>query len=179
MERIPNPNNPDKSMAPNNNWLGSPEHFEYAKSKHQSKSTDWSDLETWRKEQGPAPWDDAKWQATPESKSHFFDRVATTNRAVNSYLQEDTPQQCIQSVIYAMTEPATIGAAVGAVTYATLIIGAANDPSDFVIKYPDLANIITLSGSALIGAISGKLVNDAYENEKLSNAKHIKSERNQ
>ena len=159
-------------------WYGTPEHFEQAKAQNKSNGTvDWDGLAKWREEQGPAPWNDPRWQTPPGD--YETTRPNAIAHALQDYATEDKPNGAHQRVTRKQLDPAVVGMFTAAAFMAVEILGIGDNPSDLILNNYAAATTLLASGAAATGALAGKLTADYNTKEKLDSAQHIKEkERN-
>lgn len=165
MEKFPTAN-PD---------IGSPEHFEQAKNQNKSAMpTDWSDLEKWSKEQGPAPWNRPSWQTESHQQT---ERQNTESQAVETikfdnaintfrnYETKSTPDRYSQKAEKRQPSANLLGTLAAAIPTSALVGDVVlNGPSNFVIEHPEAATVAIAAFAGFVAVTVSKSIQKAEAN---------------
>ena len=153
-------------FSPIDDYIGSPEHFENAKAQNQSDvATNWENLKQWATEQGPAPWDDSKWQTEP-SKTESLKFNTAVNTLYN-YTDRSTPDRYSQTAEKSQPSTKLLAALVTTLAPTGALVGDTilNGPSDFVIGHPEAATGVLIAIFGATALAVSKLINSQGENQ--------------
>ena len=160
--------------------IGSPEHFEQAKNQNKSAMpTDWSDLEKWSKEQGPAPWNRPSWQTERQNtesrqraeRQNAESQAAETlkfDNAINTfrnYEAKNTPDRYSQKAEKRQPSANLLGALAAAFPTSALFGDMAlNGPSNFVIEHPEATTVAIAAFAGFVAVTVSKSIQKAEAN---------------
>lgn len=140
--------------------IGSPEHFEQAKNQNKSNTpADWSELEKWGQEQGPAPWNDTRWQSEP--KNHESANSDPALDALYSYATTPTSEHFSQKTEIGQPSTKLLTALATAIPSGALVGDMAlNGTSEFVAQNPAIAIAGIVAFAGAVAVTTNKILNN-------------------